>query len=76
MTAHLNISRGLNLLIHHVLMGGKGRGNLLLSLLASLQSIALLLYCQGLWPIASENRQPMSGKEQKWKVFVLYSICV
>lgn len=36
MTVHLNISHCLNLLIHHVLTMGKGRGNLFLSLLSLL----------------------------------------
>lgn len=74
MTVHLSISYGLNLLIHHVLMGGKERENLFLSLLASSLSISLLLYCHGLWPIASENRQPMSGESGKF-LFCIPPVC-
>lgn len=45
MTAHLNISRGLNLLIHHVLMGGRGKRKLVfkLSTLLIVNCIAFML---------------------------------
>lgn len=55
-------------------MEGKERENLVLSLLASSLSIALLLYCQGLWLKAPENTQSMSAGSGKF-VFCIPPVC-